>query len=252
MSDIDGKVTGIQGVPVSDEAPNDGYILTYVDANNQYEPKARIGLRKDTFLSNGTWLCPPDTYLVILIGCGGGGGGASNYFGAGGGSFLATICVDVVPGTTYTITIGAGGIGGASVGINKGGDGYNTTFGSLATFIGAAGGGGTGGGQVRGGYGLENAGLSGCGGGVNSPVCLNGTGTFAGGNASLQGYSGGDGATDNTGGGGGGPGGVGGNATSGSGGSAASNTGAGGAAGNFSGSSNAGGDGGSGFLHIIY
>jgi Secretion system C-terminal sorting domain len=71
------------------------------------------------FTSSGTWLCPAGVTLVTVecLGGGGGGGGAdaagSTSFkgggGGGGGAYVKKASIIVVPGTTYTITVGAGG-----------------------------------------------------------------------------------------------------------------------------------------------
>lgn len=98
------------------------------------------------FLSNGTFDVPSGVTKVHLVGCGGGGGGviisltptgAVTYGGFG--AQLGHTTVSVTPGDSISVTIGAGGAGGPT---NAGGgaDGGNTTFGSLATFIGASGG----------------------------------------------------------------------------------------------------------------
>jgi hypothetical protein len=104
----------------------------------------------------GSWVAPRGVRLVLLRGMGGGGGGgggggrlaASAHGGGGGGggggAKMFEQWVDVVPGTSYTITIGAGGNGGAGGAEgNTGGDGVfggTTSFGTLATFGGAMGG----------------------------------------------------------------------------------------------------------------
>ena len=66
-----------------------------------------------------TWVCPADTYLVrIRANAGGAGGGNGNgYAGAGGlgGNYFEGV-FDVVPGTAYTITVGAGGAAGSNGG----------------------------------------------------------------------------------------------------------------------------------------
>lgn len=107
------------------------------------------------FLSSGSWVCPAGVTKVILWGLGGGSGGSGGGVGSttlGGNSgragvscaYLPTI-VTVVPGTTYTITIGAGGTGqpaavsGRAAALNVGGDGGDTSFGSLAVFKGGRG-----------------------------------------------------------------------------------------------------------------
>jgi hypothetical protein len=103
------------------------------------------------FLSSGTFTVPTGITRLFLYGCGGGGGGGTSTSvagfdtgGAGGaGSNPALHVVSVVPATTYTITIGNGGAGGAatiSSSGNPGADGGDTTFGSLARFNGGKGG----------------------------------------------------------------------------------------------------------------
>jgi hypothetical protein len=199
-------------------------------------------LVKKVFTSSGSWTAPAGITEVILVGFGGGGGGGTNQQG-GGGSIQCQSYVSVVPGTTYTITIGAGG--------GVGGDGGSTTFGSLSTFIGAS---GSGLGGIHGSFSLNCAGLKG-----QSSVASGGSGSYSSGvleNGTINwlGYSGGVGGVYPTGGGGGGggPNGAGGNggAASTNGSSAAANSGAGGGGGGGSGA--VGGSGGSGMLTIIY
>ena len=203
-------------------------------------------LVKKEFTSNSSWTAPAGITNVLVYGYGGGGGGCSNYYGGGGASWARYALVAVVPNTSYTITIGGGGNGGTSVGINVGASGTDTTFGSLATFAGAAGGGGSCGGSIRGGYGDGLAGYPGHGGDNLGP---------GNGMNSLEGYTGGtyyDTGANLTGGGGAGPGGNGANAGAGAGASAAANSGGGGAAGYKGGGNDAGGNGGSGKLIVLY
>jgi len=116
-----------------------------------------------------TLVCPAGVTNMDLEGCGGGGGGAGSggggggstaaaaRGGGGGGPGCSTILrrknITVVPGTSYTITVGAGGAAGTAgtaavanaagaTGGNggNGGAGGDTTFGSLATFKGGNGG----------------------------------------------------------------------------------------------------------------
>ena len=94
---------------------------------------------KRTFNSSGTWACPAGVTRVLVWGMGGGasgGGGFSNSnYGRGGvGQNLQAVILDVVPNTTYTITIGDGGAKTTSYLGNAGGD---TTFGALMTWAGA-------------------------------------------------------------------------------------------------------------------
>ena len=103
------------------------------------------GFSKVVFTASSTaWTCPSGITEVLLIGFGGGGGGGGGTAGSGtttqtggggsggGGSIQLSVYVSVVPGTSYTVAIGAGGTGGSGANGNPGGDG---TLGSFATFL---------------------------------------------------------------------------------------------------------------------
>jgi hypothetical protein len=179
-------------------------ILTYIDATQGW------------VVSSAAYTTAPLTspdysvqYLVIAGGGsggtaddGGGGGGAGGYrcsvtgeSSGGGGS--AESPLTVIPGTSYTVTIGAGGVGVlGSPGTGTGNDGSNSVFGSITSVAG----GGAGGISTAG-----RAGGSGGGGGQRSSLA-GGAGT------SGQGYAGGIATTSaggDAGGGGGGAGSVG-------------------------------------------
>ena len=73
-----------------------------------------------TFTTSGTWVCPRGVTQIQVEAYGGGAGGQicgsannSNAGGGGGGAYAARNNVAVVPGNTYTITIGAAGAAGA-------------------------------------------------------------------------------------------------------------------------------------------
>jgi len=91
--------------------------------------------------STGTWLCPAGVTQVEVILCGGGGGGPGlngtigNRNGGSGSVFYDFLTVN--PGTTYTITIGAGGAGTVNA---TGNNGASSTFGALMTATGGSGG----------------------------------------------------------------------------------------------------------------
>ena len=94
-----------------------------------------------TFTTSGSWTCPDGIYLVQLTMFGGGGnggvgatyvnGGTTFYSGGGGGGSSAVINnyrVAVVPGTEYTVTVGAATLPssfGPLVTINPGVSGVN-------------------------------------------------------------------------------------------------------------------------------
>lgn len=113
------------------------------------------------FTSSGTWVAPAGVTQIILrgIGAGGGGGGGGggdvNVAGAGGagggGAQQGRAVVTVIPGVTYNVNVGLGGVFGAGGGNTiisgpggNGSDGQDTTFAApgpttLATFRGADG-----------------------------------------------------------------------------------------------------------------
>jgi hypothetical protein len=174
-----------------------------------------INYRVHTFNSSGTLSVTKGGDVEVLMVAGGGGGGsAANSFwetggGGGAGGLIHNTGFPVTDGTNYTVTIGAGGVGGlnqtASSPSNRSGDGSNTTFSTL-TAVGGGGGGGA----------YYSANIGGSGGGADSYLYqpgANGT--------QFQGYAGGSGNGQSASllgaaGGGGGAGGIGQNGQSGS------------------------------------
>lgn len=137
-----------------------------------------------SFTSSGTWTVPAGVNAVEYLVVAGGGGGAIAGGGAGG---MRTGTLAVTPGSSLTVTVGAGGAARAN--------GSNSVFGSITSIGGGAGSD----------SGTGNTGGSGGGGGYTSGS--GGAGT------SGQGNNGGNGSA-NSGGGGGGAGAVGANAPS--------------------------------------
>ena len=161
-------------------------------------------VQRFTTVGTTAWTAPSDvTQVEVLVVAGGGGTGHSEYHngGGGGGGLIYNNSYPVVPGQTYTVTVGAGGTGGTSNSSGNQTAGGNSIFGSLTALGGGKGGshstypGGNGG---SGGGGAEN-------GGAGSRVA--GTGTPGQGFAGAVGFNGGQGAGG--GGGAGGPGEVG-------------------------------------------
>lgn len=154
----------------------------------------------ETFDTSTTWLCPAGVFSVQAEAVGGGAGGngraapaVSFIGGAGGGgpAYAKTNAVPVVPGNTYTITVGAAGTAGAA-GDNKGlsgGDSWfsNTGVAPTSTAEGCL---------AKGGVGPATIAAGGVGGAAAS--CIGDTKTSGqnGGNAGLgvPGGKGGDGA----------------------------------------------------------
>lgn len=198
------------------------------------------------FSANGTFDVPLGITKVYLTMIGGGGGGAgsltggsSSGGGGGAGAYKINHPFAVTPGGTYTVTVGAGGAGGAVD--NNGGTGGTTSFDSVS---------------VAGGQGGQgNNGGTGAGTEFNASASVSTESNTGGG----QSFKGGNGAARvsgaNTGGGGGGsPFGVGangGSAGGNNGGTPAANTGAGGGGGSGGGSAT-GGAGAAGFVLVMY
>ncbi|MCU0832917.1 MAG: hypothetical protein MUC77_00575 [Chromatiaceae bacterium] len=103
----------------------------------------------DTFDTPGTttWTVPTGVTSITVEAWGGGGGGGgragssgtATARGGGGGAYARGV-LTVTPGSTYTLTVGAGGAGGAA-GANAGSAGGNSTFG-VGPLVRAAGGSG--------------------------------------------------------------------------------------------------------------
>jgi hypothetical protein len=118
-----------------------------------------VQLREQLFLSSGSWTAPAGVTRVNLVVIGGGGGGGgynsgggTNDGGNGGPAGVAVGSATVVPGTAYTVTIGAAGTGG---GTNVNGTaGSTSSFGALMSATG-------------GGAGLTNSNVGAAGAGSN-------------------------------------------------------------------------------------
>ena len=189
---------------------------------------ANLSNLSSTFGVSTTWVCPANVTAVQVECWGAGGAGGSAYkpvsgnaFGGGGagGSYAKKNSVSVVPGTSYTISIGAGGVSEISPTLStvSGGDSW---FGSGSVTSCLAKGGAGGQTVISSGSGVVGSG------GVGSTAGSVGDLFFAGGNGLV-----GQGSPTNTGGGGGGSAGissVGLNATSNVGASAVNGGGAGG------------------------
>jgi hypothetical protein len=93
------------------------------------------------FQADGSWTCPTGITEVEYLVVAGGGGGGSNVGGGGGaGGYRAGTGFSVSAGTTYSITVGAGGTGNATDGVAAG-SGNNSVFSSTITSAGGGGGG---------------------------------------------------------------------------------------------------------------
>lgn len=228
------------------------FVKEVFDSHNYYFTEyayfAPPGQAEFTTPGTFTWTAPLGVYSVSVVAVGGGGGGAQNTSsgsGAGGGGLGWKNNIEVTPGQSYTVVVGAGGIaggngtaGGASYFIDAstvagnggaGALGNNTSDPAGGTFVGDGGGNGGAGGRRR------SADSSGGGGGAGG---YSGDGGRGGG---------GLGGQNGSGGGGGGGGYAGGGDTAGAGGGVGIyGEGASGLRGADSGNDGAGGQGGSG------
>ena len=104
--------------------------------SNSLNGQGRI--RTARFTASSTWTAPAGVFAISLLGVGGGGagGGASGsrraHGGGGGGGGVFDGIVPVVPGTSYTVTIGSGGVSATASNLPSG-NGGDTSFGTLIT-----------------------------------------------------------------------------------------------------------------------
>src|SRR3989338_10651190 len=104
----------------------------------QYTYSATI----ETFTTTGTtqWVVPARVTSVDYLVVGGGGGGGNSIGGGGGAGGFRTGTLSGTPGTSLTITIGAGGAGGATS-YAAGSNGGDSVFSSVTSTGGGGGGG---------------------------------------------------------------------------------------------------------------
>lgn len=172
-----------------------GEVLMLVRNGNDWQvaglSSARIptsNIQRYTTAGTNTWVVPAGVTRVYVEvqGGGGGGGGAASSGGSGGGGSgggYAEGWVDVTPGQSITVIVGAGGTAGTGSPSVNGGAGGSSSFGSTSPVSATGGGGGTT--QA----GTAGTGGSGSGGQINitggngyAGTYLNGTSTPVGGN----------------------------------------------------------------------
>lgn len=219
-----GGVLQQAGVDYTLATSNANSVLTLTSSYTENLPvDVRYFIRQETmgqalYLSPGTysWECPTGVTEVYVVCIGGGGAGqigrqylggdiGTQAAGGGGGGGLGWKLISVSPGSSYTVVVGAGGVGGTSYTQNggrvNGGSGGTSYFINTST---VRGGGGTGGkisvasggtylgdGGGNGGSGYYGGGWDGCGGGGVGGY--SGDGGNGGGNTGSNGSGGGGG-----------------------------------------------------------
>lgn len=156
---------------------------------NVFIPVGSPGVYDFLYDTPGTysWTCPADVYFVSVVCVGGGGGGGRTWSsgGGGGGGLGWKNDIPVVPGETYTVVAGAGGLTQSNA-TSAAAAGGNSYFISLTTVAGYGGGqGGPGSTGSTGGYG---GGFFGHGGGRGGNGAFEGSWTRGG--AGAGGYTG--------------------------------------------------------------
>lgn len=212
---VEGFVGGVLTVsasgtssPVTVVSPTPGSSFTFtVRAVNTYGQSIRsnasasvfaIGSASYTTAGTYTWVAPAGITSASVVCVGGGGGGANgrytNNTGGGGGELRYVNNISVTPGNSYTVVVGASGVGGATssivgptptynVGTAGGQSSFNSTTvranggagGTGATFA-AGGSGGTGSGANGGAGGAPNSYGGGGGGGAGGYTAAGGAG----------------------------------------------------------------------------
>ena len=175
------------------------YGITKLGVTPTLTPKATGGdiVKNDgtywyhAFLSTGAFI--PQTTLTADVLVVAGGGGASNNIGGGGGAGGYRTSTLSLSATSYTCTVGAGGVGGGGNNIQVNGTkGGNSSLSAITS---------TGGGY--GAIGDVNGGAGGSGGGTRATTASGGTGN-EGGYSPVEGYAGANGTQSYLSGGGGG------------------------------------------------
>lgn len=123
MGFITGNKSKIYTESVTYKNSTSEYLLNRMGESINYLIDAKGGITSVPFTSSGSWTVPDGVTRVLVEGCGGGAGGsggddtndANGWQGGrgGAGALKQYYMVGVTPGDTYSVTIGAGGAGGA-------------------------------------------------------------------------------------------------------------------------------------------
>ena len=107
-------------------------IVKYTRANRQLAVTSNAAVVVQKFSVSNVWTVPVGVTQVEALVVAGGGGGANIFGGGGAGGVVYNSALAVTPGSTYTIGVGAGGLGGAAAtntpnnGLNGFGSGIGT------------------------------------------------------------------------------------------------------------------------------
>jgi hypothetical protein len=163
-----------------------GALLTPSGTTAQRPASPIVGMQRwnttiggmEVYIGSNNWQTIASTaYSIDYLVVAGGGGGGGNYGGGGGGGGVLTgSSVSVSPGTSYTVTVGAGGSAGVAQS-SVGSVGANSSFSTVATAIG-----GGGGGYVNTGGSPTSGGSGGGAGGASTGVYSGAAGTVGQGN----------------------------------------------------------------------
>ena len=143
-------------------------------ASNSVTPAIAQGQQAFTTAGTFSWVAPAGETSVSVVAVGGGGSAAAGS-GGGGGELRYKNSITVVPGNSYSVVVGAGGVNGVS---NGGASSFNSTS-AIANGgfnNGTAGSGGTGDGGGNGGVGVAAASTYGSGGGAGGYAGAGGAG----------------------------------------------------------------------------
>lgn len=179
------------------KAPNDA--TKYLDGTGAWATISAGGriLQIDVFTASGTWTKPSGcTKVVVELVAGGGGGGSGDGSGrggsgGGGGGFSKKLVSS--PGSTETVTVGAGGTGGDYFsGPSAAASGGSSSFGSHCSATGGSGGAtGASGGATGGSGGAGSGGDLNLSGGRGNDTYGTTTETSGSGGGSAMGFGGG-------------------------------------------------------------
>jgi hypothetical protein len=183
--------SGGAGSSYSANTVDTGYLAIPIGTTAQRPVSAPLGALRwnssntgvEFYVGNNAWQMVASTSYNIeyLIVAGGGGAGSSIAGGGGAGGVITGALTSVNPGTSYTITVGAGG-GGSSDGSVAATTGTNSSAFSQLAY---GGGGGGSGASSSGNYTGKSGGSGGGGGGNDAALTLHpgGSGTAGQGNA---------------------------------------------------------------------